>query len=81
VTGYGLDDRSSIPGRGWEFLSSVPCPDRFWGPPIQWVPGVPTLGVKRPDREADHSLPSNAEVKERVELYFHSLSTSLWRGA
>jgi hypothetical protein len=32
-------------------------------PPIQWVPGVLTLGVKRPGREADHSLPSSAEVK------------------
>jgi len=32
-------------------------------PPIQWVPGVPTLGVKRPGREVDHSPPSSAEVK------------------
>jgi hypothetical protein len=30
---------------------------------IQWVPGGPFLGVKRPGREADHSLPSNADVK------------------
>jgi hypothetical protein len=33
-------------------------------PPIQWVPGALSLGVKRPGREADHSPPSNAEVKE-----------------
>jgi hypothetical protein len=33
-------------------------------PPIQWVPGALSLGVKRPGREADHSSPSNAEVKE-----------------
>jgi hypothetical protein len=33
-------------------------------PPIQWVPGVLSLGVKRLGREADHSLPSSAEVKE-----------------
>jgi len=32
-TGYGLDDQGSIPGMGWEFLSSTPCPDRLWGPP------------------------------------------------
>jgi hypothetical protein len=32
-------------------------------PPIQWVPGAPSLGVKRPGREADHSPPSSAEVK------------------
>jgi hypothetical protein len=33
-------------------------------PPIQWVLGALSLGVKRPGREADHSPPSNAEVKE-----------------
>jgi hypothetical protein len=31
---------------------------------IQWVPGALSLGVKRPGREADHSPPSSAEVKE-----------------
>jgi hypothetical protein len=33
-------------------------------PPIQWVPGTLSLGVKWPGREADHSPPSSAEVKE-----------------
>jgi hypothetical protein len=33
-------------------------------PPIQWVPGALSLGVKRPEREADHTPPSSAEVKE-----------------
>jgi hypothetical protein len=32
-------------------------------PPIQWVPGALSLGLKRPGREADHSPPSGAEVK------------------
>jgi hypothetical protein len=32
-------------------------------PSIQWVPGALSLGVKRPEREADHSLQSSAEVK------------------
>jgi hypothetical protein len=32
-------------------------------------------------READHSPPSSAEVKEWVELYFHSPNTPPWRGA
>jgi hypothetical protein len=31
--------------------------------PIQWVPWVLSLGVKRPGRKADHSLPSSDEVK------------------
>jgi hypothetical protein len=33
-------------------------------PPIQWVPGAFSLGIKRSGREADHSPPSSAEVKE-----------------
>jgi hypothetical protein len=53
------------PGRGWEFFSP-PCPDRLWGPtqpPIQWVRGTLSLGVKQPGREADHSPQSSAEAK------------------
>jgi hypothetical protein len=52
--------------KGWEFFSSPPRPERLWGPPsllIQWVPGVLSLGVKRPGHEADHSRPSSAKVK------------------
>jgi hypothetical protein len=40
-------------------------------PPIQWVPGALSLGVKWPGREADHSPLSSAKVKEWVELYLH----------
>jgi hypothetical protein len=39
-----------------------------------------SLGVKRLRREADHSPPSGAEVKECVDLYLHSPMSS-WRGA
>jgi hypothetical protein len=46
--------------------------------PIQWVPGALSLEVKRPGREADHSPPSSAEVKECVELYLRSLNTPSW---
>jgi len=31
---------------------------------VQLVPGALTSGVKRPEREADHSPPSSAEVKD-----------------
>jgi hypothetical protein len=31
-------------------------------------------------READHSPPSSAEVKDWVELYLHSPNTPSWRG-
>jgi hypothetical protein len=34
-------------------------------PPIQWVPGALSLGVKRPGREADQSPVSSAEVRMR----------------
>jgi hypothetical protein len=50
-------------------------------PPIQWVPGALSLGVKWPGREADHSPPSSAEVKELVDLYLHSPNTLSWRRA
>jgi hypothetical protein len=50
-------------------------------PPIQWVSGDLSLGLKRPWREADHSPPSSTKVKEWVELYLHSPNTSSWRGA
>jgi hypothetical protein len=40
-----------------------------------------SLEVKRPGREADHSPPSIAEVKECVELYLYSTNTFTWRGA
>jgi hypothetical protein len=36
--------------------------------PIQWVQGSLSLGIKRPGREAEYSLSSNAKVKELVEL-------------
>jgi hypothetical protein len=38
-------------------------------PPIQWVPGDHSLGVKLPRHEADHSPPSKAEVKNPLPQY------------
>jgi hypothetical protein len=49
---------SSIPGRGWEFFSSPPRPERLWGPP-----SLLSNGYIRPGREADSSPPPNADVK------------------
>jgi hypothetical protein len=37
-------------------------------------------GVKRPEREADHSRSYSAEVKECEELYRPSPNTPSWRG-
>jgi hypothetical protein len=68
ATSYGLDDRgwSSSPGRVKNFLFSItstPILGRTHSP-IQWVPGALSPEVKRVGSEADHSLPSGAEVKK-----------------
>jgi hypothetical protein len=62
VTGYGaerLRGRSSSPGRVKNFLFSAPSTPALGSaqPPIYWVPGALSLGVKRPRCEADHSPP------------------------
>jgi hypothetical protein len=58
--GYGLDGQGSLSGRGKRFFSTPECPGRpALGPiqpPIQWVPGPLSPGIKRPWREADHYL-------------------------
>jgi hypothetical protein len=49
-------------------------------PPVQWVPGVLSPGVKaRPGRDADHSSLSSAEVVNEYELYFLSPQAPPWR--
>jgi hypothetical protein len=64
--GYGLNSQSSIPVRGKKFFSTPQPLEPTLGPsqpPIQWVLGPISPGIKRPGREADHSPPSSAEVK------------------
>jgi len=51
-----MDDRGSIPSSRRDVFSSPPRPDRLWGASV-------TAGVKWLGREADHSPPSSAEVK------------------
>jgi hypothetical protein len=48
--------------------------------PIQWVTGTLSLGVKRQEREADHSLPSSAEIKIHGAI-LPLPNTPSWRGA
>jgi len=48
------------------FFSPPPHPDWLWGPtqpPLWWILGALSTGVKRPGCEADHSSPPTAEVK------------------
>jgi hypothetical protein len=58
--------RSSCPGRVKNFLFSTSSRPALGPtqPPIQWVPGARSPGVKREGREADYSPPINAEVKK-----------------
>jgi hypothetical protein len=72
--GYGLDD-----GGSWvQFLARAGnfplhhCIQTGSGAHPASHSGALPLGVKRPGREADHSPPSSAEVKECMELYLHS---------
>jgi len=47
------------------YFSSPKCPERFWGPPIFLVSAYhgPFLWGYRQKPVADHSSPSNGEVK------------------
>jgi hypothetical protein len=58
--GYGLADRGSsvrFPAGAPNFLFTTVSRMALGPtqPPIQWVPGPLSLGIKRPGREADHS--------------------------
>jgi hypothetical protein len=79
ATGYRLDDRGvgfrvSV---GSRIFSSSRSPHRFWGPPSLLFNGYRGLSpeVKRPEREADHSPSTSAEVKKM--WIYESTSTPL----
>jgi len=86
IDDYGLNDWGSILGRGKEgifLLVATACRSALGPtqPPIQCVLVVVSPGVKRPDRKADHSSPSVAEVKNVWSYTSTSPNTSSWRGA
>jgi hypothetical protein len=79
--GCGLDDWGSIPGRRKIFLFSIVFrPVLGHIPlPIQWISGALFQKVKRQRREADHSSPTSAEVKNGTAIPpLHHKSS--WRG-
>jgi hypothetical protein len=65
ATDYGLDGMGKNPDRGKIFLSFTASSPALGPtqPPIQWISGAISLGIKRPDREAEHSPPISAEDK------------------
>jgi hypothetical protein len=61
----GPEGRGLIPRGGKIFLLSVTSKPALGPthPPIQWVSGALSQGVKRQGRQSDHSPPSIARVK------------------
>jgi len=60
--GYGLDDRGSIPGRGWDFFLFAAASRPVLGltqPPNKCIPVALSPEV---ERETERSPPSSAEV-------------------
>jgi hypothetical protein len=82
VTGYGLDGWGSFPGRGKIFLFYIASRPALGPtqPPIQWILGAVSPWVKRPGREADHSPPPSATVKNGRALP-PLPHTSFWHSA
>jgi hypothetical protein len=86
VLGYGLTNLGSrvrFPAEAGIFLFTTASRTSMGPtqPTIQWVSGALSLGLKRPEREADHLSPSSAKVKECVEPYLHSPNTPSWLDA
>jgi hypothetical protein len=86
ATSNGLDDRGSrvrFPAEAGSFSPQHRVQNGF-GPtqlPIQWVPGAVSLGVKWPEREADHSPPSSAESQRMRGAIPPLPNTPPWRDA
>jgi hypothetical protein len=71
-----LDGRDSFPGRDKRFFFTAHLPGRFWGPVSLLYNGY----RGHQGREADHSLPSGAEVKNGEGTRLFS-SIFPWLGA
>ena len=72
LDGVGIESR-------WEARFSAPVQTGPRAHPDSYAMGTGTFpGVKRPGLGVKHPFPSNAEVKERVELYLSSHSGPSW---
>jgi hypothetical protein len=72
--------RSLSPGRVKNFLFSTSSRTALepTQPPIQWVTGALSPGVKRPGREADHSPSTSMEVR-KTWIHTSTPHTPSWR--
>jgi hypothetical protein len=62
---YGLDKRGFVSCQGLGIFLFTSASNPALGPtqpPVQWISGALSLGVKRADREAEHPPPSSTEV-------------------
>ena len=74
--------RDSNLDRSHRFFFSTKRLDRLCGPPSLLFDGYRGVspGVKRTEREADHSFRDTAKAKKELfELYFYSSYMSSWR--
>jgi hypothetical protein len=67
----GSDSRQR--GRDFSASLTVQTGSASTQPPIQWVPGAVFMEVKRREREAYHSSPSSAEVKDGRAVRFQGV--------
>jgi hypothetical protein len=70
----GLDDLEKR-----KFLTLSGLEHRPLGRPVR-VPGAPSPGLNRQEREADHSSPASAEIK-KIWIYTSLPYTPSWRRA
>jgi hypothetical protein len=82
ATVYELDHRIigfRFPAGAGNFSFDTVCRPALGSaqPPIQWIPGDLSLGVKRPGCETDHTS-IYCRFQEFVELCLHSPSTPSW---
>jgi hypothetical protein len=85
VSGYSLDDRAievRSPAGAKDFSSNLCVQTGSGAHPASCTVGTGgsfPWGKARPERDADHSPPSSAEVMNELELYFLSPQASPWR--
>ena len=78
VTCHGLDGLGSNPSKIKIFRTR---PDQPWGPPNLLHNGYQVIlpGVKQLGRSINHTPPSSAKVKERIEPHLYSPSVPSWQ--
>jgi hypothetical protein len=85
ATGYRLEDQiigvKFLAGAGNFFDTMYRVTLEPTHPPIQWILGDLSLGIKWLRHEADHSPPPSAKVKEHMGNIDAVPNTSSWYGA